>query len=137
MSGGSDAVRRRARLALAASLHKLRAQTIAAGPARIEPNRTDEASVGAADEDAQALSEMLQAISSRRNQGQAEMLARIDRALRRLEETPHDFGFCRECDEEIPLRRLQLVPWAELCADCQAKQDPRRGQGRRKLTDYL
>jgi DnaK suppressor protein len=80
---------------------------------------------------------MLQAISSRRNQGQAEMLARIDRALRRLEETPHEFGFCRECDEEIPLRRLQLVPWAELCADCQAKQDPRRGQGRRKLTDYL
>ena len=127
----------RQRTALGASLQKLRAQRLAAGPARIEPNRTDEASVGVADEDAQALSEMLQAISSRRNQGQAEMVARIDRALRRLEETPDEFGLCRECDEEIPLRRLQLVPWAELCADCQAKQDPPRGQGRRKLTDYL
>lgn len=127
----------RQRAALRASLQKLRSRALAEGPARIEPNRADAASTGVADEDAQALSEMLQAISSQRNKGQAELVARIDRALRRLEETPDDFGLCRECDEPIPLARLKLVPWAELCAECQAQRDPRRGQGRRKLTDYL
>lgn len=127
----------RQRASLRASLLQLRARALAEGPARIEPNRADETSVGVSDEDAQALSEMLQAISSQRNKGQAELLGRIDRALRRLEETPDEFGLCRECDEAIPLKRLQLVPWTELCAGCQAQLDPRRGQGRRKLTDYL
>lgn len=126
----------RQRATVRASLQKLRARALAEGPARIEPNRTDEAQVGTADEDAQALSEMLQAISSQRNKGQAELIGRIDRALHRLEEAPDDFGLCRECDEPIPMARLAVVPWAELCADCQSQRDPRRGQGRRKLTDY-
>jgi DnaK suppressor protein len=124
------------RAALKTALQKLRAEALKAAPQRIEPNRTDDASVGVADEDAQALSEMLQAISSQRNKGQAELVARIDRALRRIEEAPDDYGLCAECEEEIPLKRLQLLPYASLCAECQAKQDPRRGTTRKKLTDY-
>ncbi|MGZ6142477.1 MAG: TraR/DksA family transcriptional regulator [Myxococcales bacterium] len=117
-------------------LQKMRAAALREGPHRIEPNRTDDAAVGVADEDAQALSEMLQAISSSRNKGQAAMLARIDRALLKLRDAPGEYGLCEECEEEIAPRRLQLMPQATLCAECQAKADPRRGTTRRKITDY-
>jgi len=114
----------------------LREQVRSAGPARIEPNRADPATAGVADEDAQALSEMLQVLASKRNEGQAAQLARIDAALRRLAEHAEDFGLCEDCEEEIPARRLQLMPWATRCAGCQARHEPRLGAPRRKLTDY-
>lgn len=118
------------------ALEKLRQEALAKGPARVEPNRRDAAEVGIADEDAQALSEMLQAISSQRNKGQAERVARIDRALRRLADQPDEYGLCEECGEEIAQGRLSAMPEATLCAECQAARDPRRGGTRRKVTDY-
>jgi DnaK suppressor protein len=117
-------------------LKELRREALAQRPARVEPNRRDAAEVGVADEDAQALSEMLQAISSQRNKGQAERVARIDRALRKLAEEPDEYGLCEECGDEIAQRRLSAVPEATLCAECQAARDPRRGGTRRKVTDY-
>jgi DnaK suppressor protein len=117
-------------------LLSLRGQVLAAGPARIEPNRADPATTGVADEDAQALSEMMQVLASKRNEGQAAQLARIDASLRRLAGHPDDFGLCEECEEAIPPRRLELMPWATRCAGCQARHDPRLGAPRRKLTDY-
>jgi DnaK suppressor protein len=119
-----------------ADLEALRAKTLAAGPARIEPNRTDETSVGVADEDAQALSEMLQAIGSQRNRGQAELVLRIDKALRKLGATPEEFGLCEDCEEPIARKRLEALPYAALCAACQEKRDPHRGPTRRKVTDF-
>ncbi len=120
------------RLALLA----LRSQAVAAGSARIEPNRKDETQVGVADEDAQALSEMLQVLNSQRNKGQAELIARIDRALRKLAASPDEFGVCEECEEKIPLKRLKLMPYALLCAQCQTKKDPRRGGARKSVRDF-
>jgi DnaK suppressor protein len=117
-------------------LLSLRQQLLATGPARIEPNRSDVATTGVADEDAQALSEMMQVLASKRNEGQAAQLARLDGALRRLAAAPEDFGLCEECEEGIPLKRLQLMPWATRCAACQARHDPKLGAPRRKLTDY-
>jgi DnaK suppressor protein len=116
-----------------ALLLSLRAQLTSAGPARIEPNRADPVTSGVADEDAQALSEMLQVLASKRNEGQA---AQLDRALRRLAEQGQDFGLCEECEEQIPARRLQLMPWATRCAGCQERREPKLGAPRRKLTDY-
>lgn len=124
------------RAALKRALEQARAAAVAAGPARIEPNRTDPVSTGVADEDAQALSEMLQAIASQRNRGQADLVARVDGALRRLAAAPDDFGLCEDCDEEIDPRRLALMPWATRCAGCQEKRDPRRGGGRKSVTDF-
>ncbi len=118
------------------ALQQLRARLLAAGPARIEPNRTDPASTGVADEDAQALSEMLQVLASQRNRGQAELLARIDRALRKLAGEPDDYGLCEACEEPVAPRRLALMPYAELCAGCQAAREPRGPATRRKITDY-
>jgi DnaK suppressor protein len=124
--------RQRLRLAL----ERLRAEVTATGPARIEPNRTDPATTGVADEDAQALSEMLQALASQRNRGQADLLGRIDRALRKLANAPDEFGLCEECEEALDPRRLALMPYATRCPECQAKSEPRIGGTRRKLTDY-
>jgi DnaK suppressor protein len=118
------------------ALQALRASLVAAGPARIEPNRTDPATTGVADEDAQALSEMLQVLASQRNRGQADLLGRVDRALRKLATAPDDFGLCEGCDEEIAPRRLALMPYAALCPECQARTEPRLGAGRKKLTDF-
>lgn len=121
---------------LEAALHKLRSDALRAGPHRIEPNRTDQSTTGVADEDAQALSEMLQAISSSRNRGQAQRLAAIDQALRKLRDAPDEYGLCEGCEEPIAAARLDLLPHATLCAACQAAADPRRGAPRRKITDY-
>lgn len=118
------------------SLQKLRGEALRAGPQRIEPNRTDPGASGVADEDAQALSEMLQAISSARNRGQAQRIAAIDRALRKLRDAPDSYGLCESCEEPIAAARLDLLPHATLCAACQAAADPRRGASRRKITDY-
>ena len=118
------------------TLEKLRAKALEAGPARIEPNRKDPASTGVADEDAQALSEMMQVLASKRNEGQAALVRRIDRALAKLADAPEDFGLCEACEEEIAPKRLALVPYATLCVACQAKRDPRLGGSRKKLTDF-
>lgn len=124
------------RTALRATLEKLRHQITQTGPAKIEPNRTDAATSGVADEDAQALSEMFQVLASQRNKGQAELVGRIDRALRKLSEAPEDFGLCESCEEEIAPKRLAVMPYATLCTACQAKSEPRAQATRRSLTDY-
>lgn len=126
----------RERLAHRRTLERLRAEAVRTGPARIEPNRQDPATSGVADEDAQALSEMLQVLASKRNEGKAALVRQIDRALAKLRDAPDDFGLCEGCDEEIAPKRLALVPWATLCVACQAKRDPKLGGSRKKLTDY-
>jgi DnaK suppressor protein len=44
---------------------------------------------------------------------------RIDSALAQLE--VGDYGICANCGEEIPLARLEAVPFAIYCVDCQAE----------------
>ena len=117
-------------------LEALRAEALAAEPAKIEPNRKDPTTVGVADEDEQALSEMMQTLASQRNKKQAERVAQIDRALRRLRGQPDQFGLCEDCEEEIGDKRMALMPFATLCLECQYKRDPKRGQSRKSLTDY-
>ncbi|HEX9053089.1 MAG TPA: TraR/DksA family transcriptional regulator [Anaeromyxobacter sp.] len=124
------------RLAHRKTLERLRAAVVEAGPARIEPNRRDPATTGVADEDAQALSEMLQVLASKRNEGRAALVRQIDRALAKLADAPEDFGLCEACEEEIAPRRLALVPYATLCVACQARRDPKLGGSRKKLTDF-
>jgi DnaK suppressor protein len=117
------------------ALLDLREELLGRGAARIEPNRTDTTKVGG-DEDEQPLNEMLQAIASNRNRNSAAILAKVDKALRKLGENPDDFGLCEECEEDLPPARLKAMPYAELCLDCQAKRDGHKGpQTRRNLYD--
>ena len=124
------------RAALRRALEQLRAELVATGPAKIEPNRKDAATTGVSDEDAQALSEMLQVLASQRNRGRAELIGRIDRALSKLANAPDDFGLCEDCEEEIDPRRLAAMPYATRCPACQARTEPKLGATRKKLTDY-
>lgn len=117
-----------------ARLEATRDEALGKGAAPIEPNRTDHASTS--DEDAQALSEMHQVLASKRNQGQAEMLREVARALDRLARDPDLFGLCEECEEPIPPARLEAVPWTSRCVACQQKLDPRRTATRKSLTDF-
>ena len=124
------------RSAIGRRLIALREELSGRGPSKIEPNRRDEATTGVADEDAQALSEMHQVLASQRNAGQAEVLARITRAIDRLGSDAEGFGLCDECEEEIPFARLEALPYATLCAGCQANRDPPRHVRRRSAIDF-
>jgi RNA polymerase-binding transcription factor len=117
-------------------LHARRDKLVAEGPQKIEPNRKDPSAVGVADEDEQALSEMLQTLASTRNQGSAKELGEIDRALRKLRDEPDEFGVCEDCGDDIPEKRLTLMPFARFCAECQAAADPKRNVARKSVTDY-
>jgi DnaK suppressor protein len=117
-------------------LLELRDELRRGGTMEVPKARRDEAAVGL-DEDEAPLTEMLQVIASNRNKARAGELARVEAALKRLEDAPEDFGLCRLCEEEIALRRLEVMPHVEHCADCQAKRDRPVGPGRRRhLTDY-
>jgi DnaK suppressor protein len=90
------------------------------------------------DEDAAPLEEMNQVIGSNRNKNDAVVLQKVQAALVRLDRDPDDFGFCSDCGDEIPVRRLEAMPWAELCVDCQSKKDARIPRGPRKSTsDFI
>ena len=43
-------------------------------------------------------------------------LQRIEQAYRRIRD--EDYGYCAECDEEIPDGRLAIDPMAERCVKC-------------------
>ena len=43
-------------------------------------------------------------------------LQRIDSALERIESG--DYGYCLNCDEEIPLARLEFDPAVATCVNC-------------------
>jgi RNA polymerase-binding transcription factor len=51
------------------------------------------------------------------------LAASIDEALRRIE--AGTYGICTLCGEEIPVARLDAVPWASLCLKDQEKEDRR------------
>ncbi len=52
-------------------------------------------------------------------------LERIDAALERLMEDPDMFGWCPDCGEPIPWRRLCAVPESVLCVPCLQRRQNR------------
>lgn len=117
-------------------LVNLRDELVAAGKMDIPPARTD--AVAQPDDDEAPLTEMTQAIASNRNRERAERLEQIGEALSLLDDDPEDYGMCEICDEPIPAKRLELMPWVSLCVRCQEKleRDGRAGRSRKNLTDY-
>ncbi len=117
-------------------LVELKAEILAVGDIAPEAARQDTTAVGN-DEDAQPLAEMSQSIASSRNRNRTGVLARVLAALARLDEDPDSFGLCAECEEPIAPKRIELMPYVELCVDCQHAQDgPAKKGGRRHLTDF-
>jgi DnaK suppressor protein len=125
------------RARFAGKLAALKAEIMAEGDLELEPARKHPAEVGG-DEDEQPLAEMNQIIASKRNRARTEVLGRVLAALKRLEDRPDDFGLCGECGEPIG-RRLEAMPYVDLCLECQQERDgsPGGNPGRRRhLTDY-
>jgi DnaK suppressor protein len=114
----------------------LKAELLTEGDVAIEPARKDAAEVGG-DEDEQPLTEMNQVIASKRNRSRTDVLARVMAALKRMDDAPDEYGACAECGEPIG-RRLEAMPYVELCVECQQEQDGgERPTGRRRhVTDY-
>lgn len=50
-------------------------------------------------------------------------LAMIDRAMDRIRQ--ETYGICLLCGKEIPESRLEAIPYAALCIDCQSKEERR------------
>ena len=61
-------------------------------------------------------------------QMKAETVARIDAALRRLDQGGH--GDCVECGEKISIERLTAMPFALRCRECEASREKALKGGR-------
>jgi DnaK suppressor protein len=51
------------------------------------------------------------------------VLSEIDAALKRIE--AGTYGICTNHGEQIPEERLEALPWATLCIDCQRERERR------------
>ncbi|HEY6009286.1 MAG TPA: TraR/DksA family transcriptional regulator [Geobacteraceae bacterium] len=58
-----------------------------------------------------------------------EKLRHIDEALLKIEEG--DYGVCEECEEEIPVGRLRVMPFARYCVKCKADIEKLQAQTKR------
>jgi|SRR5438067_3202921 len=70
-------------------------------------------------EEDQAQNSLDEAVSLRLNGYEYMQLRQIQEALDRLQ--LGDYGSCLSCEEEIPPKRLQALPWAKYCVKCQEK----------------
>ena len=89
------------------------------------------------DEDEQPLNEMMQAIASNRNRNSEGVLQRVVSALGKLRTDPDSYGECEECGDEIPLGRLEAMPYVEFCVNCQGNKDAPKGGPTRRKTHRL
>jgi len=48
-------------------------------------------------------------------------LRKVIAALNRMKDG--DYGYCHQCDDTIPFKRLEVQPESVLCLVCQAKKD--------------
>jgi DnaK suppressor protein len=70
-------------------------------------------------EDDLALVNHDQFVSGKLNKLDYDRLRLINEALDRM--TAGDYGTCQRCEEPIPPRRLEVIPWAKYCVHCQEK----------------
>ena len=68
-----------------------------------------------------ASSEYLQSFTFRLRGRERTFLAKIDKALVKIE--AGTFGICERCEEEISLKRLEARPETTLCIRCKEEQE--------------
>ena len=76
-----------------------------------------------ADEADLASIELSQGVVFNLREKEKNMLVEIDMALEKLD--AGDYGLCEECDENIPVKRLELFPTARLCIQHQEEKERR------------
>ncbi len=73
------------------------------------------------DEGDMSVVDLAEDISLRQLSTHRETLIKIDTALRKLHEGT--YGICEECGDEINEKRLNILPFAIYCVDCQEKKE--------------
>ena len=66
-------------------------------------------------------------ISSQLAEVESRELASIEKALDRVREG--SYGLCESCSEKIPIARLNALPYATLCIECQRAEETGGGSG--------
>jgi DnaK suppressor protein len=51
------------------------------------------------------------------SENESRQLQMVDEALQRIEDD--EYGMCQNCGNQIPPKRLQAIPWARFCLNCQ------------------
>jgi len=51
------------------------------------------------------------------SENESRQLVLIDEALLRIDD--EEYGTCQNCEKEINPKRLQAIPWARYCIECQ------------------
>jgi DnaK suppressor protein len=73
------------------------------------------------DAEEQSVDDFVQEVDLALMQMKTETLKKIDQAIQRLEDG--SYGRCQECEQEIAEARLQALPFAVLCRDCQEQTE--------------
>src|SRR5437762_712780 len=66
---------------------------------------------------------------------ESNLLRNVRAALRRIEE--ESYGICLHCEEDISPKRLNAVPWAPYCIQCQEIADRNQGDNADNLDELL
>ncbi len=61
---------------------------------------------------------------------ESKLLKSVEEPLARME--TGEFGVCLHCEEPIPQKRPNALPWASHCVSCQEELDRRRAMGERE-----
>ncbi len=77
------------------------------------------ARMGRVAEDDQAQISHDEFVSLSMNSMDYDLLRLVEEALDRLD--AGDYGVCLACEQPIPAKRLQAVPWARYCVECQER----------------
>ncbi|HEY5974828.1 MAG TPA: TraR/DksA C4-type zinc finger protein [Geobacteraceae bacterium] len=64
-----------------------------------------------------------------------EKVRSIDEALLRIDDG--EYGVCEECEEDIPLGRLKVMPFARHCVKCKADMEKLQAQTKRFEEDRV
>ncbi len=73
-----------------------------------------------------SLQDVNQELALRLGERESQMVADIDQALLRIDEG--SYGTCGRCGKTIPEKRLEALPTARYCAECQAGIEARTGE---------
>lgn len=66
---------------------------------------------------------------------ESNLFRNVRAALHRMDEGT--YGVCLHCEEDISLKRLNAVPWAPFCIQCQEIADKHQEEGNEALEEFL
>jgi RNA polymerase-binding protein DksA len=101
-----------------------RRDELASGTARAESAVNDQEDLGRLDYGDRATGAVAKEDLLQEAGRESEQLAQVEAALGRMREG--SYGFCAVCGREIPVTRLDAVPWTTLCIRDQEIADQKR-----------